>query len=231
MKPDLTLYNNSNENNLHCIAKKSSNFVNSKTKMSIFKFQKSIQLLNFFALKEGGTINKMKALKLMWAAERLHLRTHGMTIINDDFFAMKYGPVPSFTKDMAEGGNSLSDEESAYRSEYLITISDYSFGSGKGFDDAHFSNNAITSLEKVFEEFGKYDGFELADITHLYPEWSKFSQLIPKVMSRADMNYLDFFSDPKDLYFKIFNQDQEDLVYLKNLFIEQSQFNDAVYSL
>jgi len=199
--------------------------------MSIFKFQKSIQLLNFFALKEGGSINKLKALKLMWATERLHLRTHGMTIVNDDFFAMKYGPVPSFTKDMAEGCNTLSDEESVYRNEYLATVSDYTFKSLKSFDDLYFSNNAINSLERAFDEFGKYTGFELADITHLYPEWSKFSHLIPKVMSRADMNYLDFFSDPKDLHFKIFDQDQESLVYMKDLFVEQCNFNDAIYSI
>lgn len=198
--------------------------------MAAFKFQKSIQLLNFFAVLEGGTINRLKALKLMWAAERFHLRTNGLTIINDDFFAMKLGPVPSFTKDMAEGCNSLSEEESEYRNEVLQNVSEYSYKSNRAFDDSFFSKNGIVAMEKSYSAFGKYDGFELADITHLYPEWSKFSHLIPSVTSRADMDYLDFFNNPKEVYFKIFKQDDEKLAFLKEYFVEQTQFTEAIYN-
>jgi len=199
--------------------------------MLVFKFQKSIQLLNFFARLEGGTINKLKALKLMWAAERLHLRTHGLTIVNDDFYAMKYGPVPSFTKDMAEGCNSLSEEEAAYRNDNIQTVSDYSFKSNELFDDSYFSANAINSMESSYSIFGQYDGFELADITHLYPEWSKFSHVIPQIISRADMDYIDFFNDPKEHPFKIFQQDPDSLIFLKDYFIEQTTFNKAIYNV
>lgn len=199
--------------------------------MTIFKFQKSIQLLNYFAEREGGKLNKLKALKLVWAAERYNLRNFGSSIVNDDFFAMKLGPVPSFTKDMAEGLGTLSDEEAAFRNEYIETISSISFKSNKPFDGDFFSRNALVSMEKSYEFFGKYDGFQLADITHLYPEWSKFAHLIPNVSSRFDMSYLDFFGDPKDQPFEIFNQNREQLDYLKEYFIDQQELNRAVYSI
>lgn len=199
--------------------------------MTAFKFEKSIQLLNYFAIAEGGKINKLKALKLVWAAERLNLRNYGSTIVSDDFFAMKLGPVPSFTKDMAEGCATLSEEEAEFRKEYIETIDGYKFKSHKLFDDSFFSNNALNSIELSYSVFGKYSGFKLADITHVYPEWSKFAHLIPSVSSRFDMDYLDFFADPEKQPFDVFKQDKEQLEYFKEYFIEQSELDKAVYSL
>jgi len=198
--------------------------------MNPFKFQKSIQLLNYFSILEGGKLNKLKALKLMWAAERLSLRNYGTTIIGDDFFAMKLGPVPSFTKDMAEGSALLSDEESAYRQEYIKTTSKNDFSSVNSFDDSYFSSSSLTSINTAYEVFGGYDGFKLADITHLYPEWSKFAHLFPQ-FSRFDMDYEDFFKDPADQPFKIFNQEPDKLEFMKNYFIEENAFTNALYSI
>ncbi|MFC4212163.1 Panacea domain-containing protein [Pedobacter lithocola] len=198
--------------------------------MTPFKFQKSVQLLNFFAIKEGGSLNKLKALKLMWAAERLSLRTSGLTIVGDDFFAMKLGPVPSFTKDIAEGREMMSDEEQEFRSLYLKTTSKHNFKSLKSFEDSYFSISAINAMEASYKEFGKYDGFQMADITHLYPEWTKFSHLFPR-FSRFEMDYLDFFKDPTEQPFSIFNQDKEQLEFMKDHFIEESNFNNIMFSI
>ena len=56
-----------------------------------FDYKKATQALNFFALKEGGTINKMKALKLIYFADRYNLRKYGRPVRNDDYWAMGYG--------------------------------------------------------------------------------------------------------------------------------------------
>jgi uncharacterized phage-associated protein len=199
--------------------------------MSAFTFIKSIQLLAYFSNKEGGRLDKLKALKLVWAAERYHLRNFGKTIINDDFFAMQYGPVPSFTKDMVEGGNTLSDKESEYRDQYLKTISGISFKAIQKFDDSVFSENALEAMDRAYHSFKRYNGFQLADITHLYPEWSKFSHLIPKVHSRIDMDYIDFFNDPIENPYEIFKQDADKLEFMKDYYIEQNNLHKAVYSL
>ncbi len=198
--------------------------------MSAFSFKKSIQLLTFFANREGGRLNKLKSLKLVWAAERYHLRNFGRSIMDDDFFAMEYGPVPSFTKDMAEGTN-LSLKEEEYRNQFLKTISKISFQSTNTFDGSLFSQSALESIEKSYESFQTYDGFALANITHLYPEWNKFAHLIPQVHSRMDMDYVDFFSDPIDNPFDIFKQDKDKLEFMKDYFIEQNQLHKAINQL
>jgi uncharacterized phage-associated protein len=199
--------------------------------MTAFKFKKSIQLLNFFAISTKGNLNKMKSLKLMWAAERWHLRNYGITIIDDDFFAMKLGPVPSYTKDMAEGCNFLSEEELEYRKSNIESVDNYSFRSLNKFEDSLFSQSAIKAMEISFKEFSKYSPFDLADITHLYPEWSKFSHLIPSVYSRVDMDYIDFFKDPQVNSFSIFNQDIDLLNIMRDMFLDQRNLQKAVYSL
>lgn len=199
--------------------------------MTPFKFQKSVQLLNYFAIKEGGSLNKLKSLKLMWAAERFSLRTTGLTIVGDDFYAMKLGPVPSFTKDMAEGIQiMLSEEEAGFRSEYLKTTSKNNFKSLKSFDDSFFSSSAVHAMEASYKEFGKFNGFDLAAITHLYPEWSKYEHLFPRY-SRLDMDYLDFFKDPEVQKFEIFKQDKDQLEFMKEHFIAESNFNNALLGI
>jgi len=47
--------------------------------------------------------------------------------------------------------------------------------------------------------FSIFNEFQLAEITHAYPEWSKYRDLIEKAgRSRFDMDILDFFEDPND---------------------------------
>ena len=65
-------------------------------------YKKATQALNFLAKKKGGKINRMKALKLIYFADRLHLRTYGRPIIGDDYWAMQFGPVPSCTNNIAK---------------------------------------------------------------------------------------------------------------------------------
>jgi len=46
-----------------------------------FNHKKAVQTLAYFAQKEGGVINKMKAFKLIWLSDRLHLRKYGRPIL------------------------------------------------------------------------------------------------------------------------------------------------------
>jgi hypothetical protein len=40
-------------------------------------------MLNFFAIREGGRLNRMKAVKLVWLADRLQLRKYYRSITHD----------------------------------------------------------------------------------------------------------------------------------------------------
>ena len=58
-----------------------------------FSHRKATQALNFFARQGGGSINKMKALKLVYFADRSHLRRYGRPVVGDEYLAMNFSPV------------------------------------------------------------------------------------------------------------------------------------------
>ena len=84
-----------------------------------FSHRKATQALNFFARKAGGRINKMKALKLVYFADRYHLRKYGRPVVGDEYLAMNYGPVASGTKDLAEMSDFLGTEEARYAKRFI----------------------------------------------------------------------------------------------------------------
>jgi len=164
-----------------------------------FSHRKATQALNFFALQAGGSINKLKALKLVFFADRYHLRRYGRPVIGDEYLAMNYGPVPSGTKDVAEMSEFLGEGEASYAKTFLRPLDRYTFSSEQPMEDRVFSASDRDALAWAWAKFGGLDGFALADMTHAYPEWKRHEEALKaKLESRAPMNYRDFLLDPPE---------------------------------
>lgn len=164
-----------------------------------FAHRKATQALNVLARNSGGSLNKLKALKLVFFADRYHLRKYGRAISNDRYFAMQYGSVPSGTKDIAEMSEFLGQQERIYAERFLRkSPSDpQSFESLSEPDTSVFSETDLEALNFAWERFGKMDGFQLADLTHFYPEWKNHQAAIESgECTRAPMHYEDFLDDP-----------------------------------
>lgn len=186
-----------------------------------FNYKKAVQALNFFAIKEGGEINKMKALKLIWLSDRLHLRKFGRPILNDTYFALNYGPVASNTKDLAENTDFLTVEEKEYRNLYIVNKDSYNYASKLPPEKVVFSSSDIEVMEKIYTKFGNLSEFKLSEVSHLYPEWKKFEDFLKsKTSSRFEMNYEDFFENPDEDYNGFFSEPEESLNLSKDLFLE-----------
>lgn len=161
-----------------------------------FDHKKATQAINLFAQRQGGRINKMKALKLVYFADRYHLRKYGRLVTNDTYFAMDYGPVPSGTKDIAETSGFLGEVEREYAARYLKKKGNLTLVSVKPPDTEVFSDSDIEALDFAWNTFGRFDQFRLRDITHQYPEWSRHESALGSVASRIQMNLIDFLDDP-----------------------------------
>lgn len=149
----------------------------------------------------------MKAIKLIFFADRYHIRKYGRPITRDEYFAMFYGPVNSGVKDVAEMSQFLGPEESSYAEKFL-EASRYEVASIEPLDDAVFSESDLEALSFAWEKFGPYDQFELADISHRYPEWKKHEETL-KENSRVRMSYEDFLDDPENEFEKCFELSPE----------------------
>ncbi len=163
---------------------------------STTSYKKATQALNFFAQKKDGKINKMKAIKLIYLADRLHLRKYGRPIVGDIYWAMKLGPVGSRAKRIAEL-DSMPDEIFSYAKKYIKPGDDnkQSFSSLKPVDTDLFSKTDLECLESVYKTFSDKDQFELAELTHQYPEWAKHARALKSGKKRVAMDYQDFFSE------------------------------------
>jgi uncharacterized phage-associated protein len=191
--------------------------------------KKSVQAINYFARKKEGHINKMKAIKLIYFADRYHIRKYGRPVVGDVYWAMKLGPVASCTLNTANlSETSLEKDCLSYAKIFLShpkgDVKMESIISKEGVDLKIFSQTDIEALETSFKEFGDKDQFELADLSHLYPEWFKHKKEIEiDKKRRVRMDYLDFFSNPRADGSSIFNLPQEHLDLAKNTYLENQE--------
>jgi len=188
--------------------------------ITAFDNKKATQAINFLALKEGGLIYKLKVIKLMWLADRLHIRKYGRPIFNDIYFAMQYGAVGSSVKDLA--GFNVDGDEKTYLDNYLEIEGVYKIKSKEDADLDVFSNSEIEALEKSYTEYGALTPFQLAELSHKFPEWEKYKDVIEsKSSTRELMDYNDFFKNPTSAGFKnIFNETPETLKNSEEVFSE-----------
>jgi len=192
-----------------------------------FNYKKATQALNYFAQRSGGKISKLDVIKFVYLADRYHLRKYGRPIVNDEYWAMPYGPIGSTVKDIAEFSDFLSKKEKEYVSEFLAQgdVEDNTVVSIQDVDPDVFSETDLESLEFAFDKFKDVD---LVKVSHLYPEWSKFeSALKSDDVTREQMDYKDFFKDPENIEGDEFSLPEEELESSRYLFEENFKVNKA----
>jgi len=187
--------------------------------------KKSVQAVNYFARKKDGEINKLKVIKLIYFADRYHIRKYGRPVIGDSYWAMKLGAVPSDTLNTANLSEDLENDCLKYAKEFLShpkgdKKKKHIISNGP-VDLKVFSQTDLEALETAFKEFGDKDQFELAEHSHEYPEWYKHKREIEvEKKKRVPMDYLDFFSNPKSGGSRIFDLPVEHIELAKNTFLE-----------
>jgi uncharacterized phage-associated protein len=185
-----------------------------------FNHAKGTQALNYFAINEGGQINKMKALKLVFLADRYHIRKYGRLITNDNYLAMQHGPVPSAVKDIAESNDYLDDTTKDYSLKFIEPVDNRVLKSVNKLEKSVLSKSDLEALEFAWDNFGHLDQFQLRDLTHLYPEWEKYRDSIDS-KSCILMQVLDFLQDPTDTRAnKCFDLTEQDKVIRREQIIE-----------
>lgn len=185
-----------------------------------FKYKKAAQALNYFAIVSGGLINKMKALKLVYFADRYHLRKYGRPITNDEYYAMPFGPVASGVKDIAEFSDFLGATEQEYAAQFIERADQYAIRSKAAYNEKVFSKSDLEALLFAWDKFGHVEEFALAELTHQYPEWKRHEASL-ETIQRIKMFYEDFFEDPApgvDTCFDLTAEEKVDrLDYLKEI--------------
>lgn len=170
----------------------------------MFNHKAAVQAVDYI-LKNSSPISvldKLTILKLLFFAERYSLRKYAQSITNDQFRAMRCGPVASATYDIIGFKGTVALQHEAYAQEILSQEGTYSVKSKNALitreDYDELSDTDIEALDFSIKEFGKYSSSKLIDITHKYTEWSRFEKELSQKDSSHKMLSEDFFAKTND---------------------------------
>lgn len=187
--------------------------------MHPFDYKKSTQLINYIAVRNGGTVTKLKLFKLVWLANRLHLRRYARTITGDAHVAMEHGPVPSQTKNLLEPIMITSAGDRYFAKVIFVEGNDITSKSEP--DMLVFSKSDIKAIDDVWEKYGQYKPWALREHSHLFPEWKRYEDHFKKSISSRPIDVEDYF-DAFDDGMGVFDQDEETLKFMKEDYLENA---------
>jgi len=185
-------------------------------------YKKIVQVLNYIAKKSGGEINYLKALKLLYLAERLHLREYGRLITNDSLVAMKLGTLGSQTRDIITMSEYLPHVVYKYVENKLGRDLDKYIIKEKNSETNQLSKTDIYCVDKILNSFGKLSKSELVNLTHDLPEWKKHQYEIEEEnLSVVGLDIVDLFKPSSNSSLeKVFSQTDAKLNLSRDLFQE-----------
>ncbi|WP_167370015.1 Panacea domain-containing protein [Chryseobacterium ureilyticum] len=148
--------------------------------------EKQKNLITFFLKKNGGQIERLELMKLIWMSDRLHLNKYGRTISKANYFALPYGPVPSRIFDLSK------------HSSDSFKINNFNVLALTEFNSDFFSKSDLEIMEYTWLKFNKMGSIRFSDYSHKFPEWLRFkTQLENGSYSKSyPINMQDFFEFP-----------------------------------
>ena len=177
-----------------------------------------IVLVIAYLLQKEGKMNYLKIIKLIFFADKLHIKKYWRLITDDSYYAMDKWPVASLTLNIIK-----EPEQLAEWLELPFTNEGYDLRVTKPISDFdRLSEVEKETLDLIYARFNQYDQRHLVGLTHNYIEWQNLKQEVD-VMSRAQMDIKDFFQDSENQD-PIFNIPKEEVDLAKDLYLEREQY-------
>jgi uncharacterized phage-associated protein len=147
-----------------------------------FEEEKLIQALAFLSLQGVNDLTKLKASKLLYFADKIHLNRYGRPITGDSYACMDNGPVPSIS--LNEMNEAIAPDESTDTPALLRVLnvdltSRYPIFSLKHdslFVPDTFSRSELEVLREVADTYGKMPAGRLIDLTHEESAWNRANE-------------------------------------------------------
>lgn len=142
----------------------------------LYEPRKAAQTIAYLAMKNGKhPLNVVKAVKLVYLADRESVARSGFPIQDEPRVSMKHGPVNSYTYSFINGEYDLARHG---WSDFLTDRSNHRIGLAKHDleieDLDELSEADLQVLDDIWEKFGGFDQWQLVDWTHQpnnIPEW------------------------------------------------------------
>ena len=146
----------------------------------------------YLAKHSSSPIDKLSAMKLLFFADRYHLRKYGRLISEDTYYALPHGPVASNALNILN--DVLSGDNVGVKKQYIKGVTNQSFVPvDSEYELEYISDSDIEALDFAIKEFGHKEAWDLRNITHEYPEWKRFEHTLENQLSRREKILMDDF--------------------------------------
>ncbi len=140
-----------------------------------FKIHKATEAACFFVEKEGGRINIMKLIKLMYLLDRHSVQDRGIPVVGGTYFSMRNGPVVGEVLDLLNEG-SLDKEPECRWAEFISDRENHEVELKQSPGTNHLSPAELQLLDDVYKKHGSSNPWQLRDWCHeRCGEWTPMS--------------------------------------------------------
>ena len=136
-----------------------------------FDERKATQVAALFIRKNGGALNYMKLIKLLYLANREAFRRWGRPIVLDGYFSLPYGPI--LTKVLSLVNEQLSPDAQSYWKDHISAPAAYDVKLERdpGLDNLNRAEIALVS--EIFRQYRDMNEWELVRWCHAnLSEWA-----------------------------------------------------------
>lgn len=130
---------------------------------------KASQVCYDFIRREGGRMDLLKLMKLIYILDRRAIERRGMPVVGGVYYSMKHGPVIEDLLDLINfGDDDVWSRSITDREDHAIATS------GNDPGDLNISRAEKKFMDEIWREFGHMDKWQLRDWTHEHiPEWEE----------------------------------------------------------
>lgn len=150
--------------------------------------EKAVEALVYIASSFAG-VGRFHAAKILYFAERNHLRAYGRPIVGDRYIAMENGPVPSFAYNVLKGTVHPKDQPIAEGALEPLADKHYpTYAAARQPDMDFFSASDIECLDAAIDYCRRRTFGAISDETHTHAAWAHADL-------NAPMDYAEFLED------------------------------------
>ncbi len=128
-----------------------------------FRSRKSAQMCAYFALADGGTIEKLKLIKLIYLSERKFLSEYHHPMLFDELYSLPNGPICSATLNGIDGiiHDELWSEYIARNGNIVVAVSSLDRDGLNEVSDAE-----MDVISSIWDDFGQMTSSQIRNYTH-----------------------------------------------------------------
>ena len=131
-----------------------------------FDITKATEVACDLIRREGGAMNIMKLIKLVYALDRLSIQRRGIPIVGGTYFSLPNGPITSELLDLINSG-SLWGEEAGRWEEVISDRQDHEIGlRGPEIGTDHLAASEMKLIDEIYAELGDKDQWQLREWSH-----------------------------------------------------------------